>query len=156
MVFEWPLRVYIEDTDAGGIVFYANYLRYMERARSEWLRSLGYDQQSLMEEGVRFVVRDLNIRYRKPAVLDETLIVTADVAEITKAGLTLNQRVIRRSDCPESAEDNNEARDIARENQSEILVEAQVRVACINNNGRPSGIPAKVATLMKTSIPEPK
>ncbi|MEK9765831.1 MAG: YbgC/FadM family acyl-CoA thioesterase, partial [Thalassolituus sp.] len=59
-MFEWPIRVYIEDTDAGGIVFYANYLRYMERARSEWLRSLGFDQFSLMEEGVRFVVRDLN------------------------------------------------------------------------------------------------
>ena len=137
MAFEWPLRVYIEDTDAGGIVFYANYLRYMERARSEWLRSLGFEQQALMRAGVRFVVRDLNIRYRKAAVLDDQIVATTDLAEITKAGMTLNQTVIRRS---ESAEKRTE----------ELLVDAQVRVACINNEGRPAAIPADIVALMKT------
>lgn len=136
MAFEWPLRVYIEDTDAGGIVFYANYLRYMERARSEWLRALGFEQQALMEAGVRFVVRDLNIQYRKAAVLDDQVIATTELAEITKAGLTLNQTVIRRSESAETAE--------------ELLVDAQVRVACINNEGRPAAIPADIAALMKT------
>jgi acyl-CoA thioester hydrolase len=136
MAFEWPLRVYIEDTDAGGIVFYANYLRYMERARSEWLRALGFEQQALMEAGVRFVVRDLNIQYRKPAVLDDQIIATTELAEITKAGLTLNQTVIRRSESAETAE--------------ELLVDAQVRVACISNEGRPVAIPADIAALMKT------
>jgi len=136
MAFEWPLRVYIEDTDAGGIVFYANYLRYMERARSEWLRALGFEQQALMEAGVRFVVRDLNIQYRKAAVLDDQIIATTELAEITKAGLTLNQTVIRRSESAETAE--------------ELLVDAQVRVACINNEGRPTAIPADIAALMKT------
>jgi len=136
MAFEWPLRVYIEDTDAGGIVFYANYLRYMERARSEWLRALGFEQQALMEAGVRFVVRDLNIQYRKAAVLDDQIIATTELAEITKAGLTLNQTVIRRSELAETAE--------------ELLVDAQVRVACINNEGRPAAIPADIAALMKT------
>jgi acyl-CoA thioester hydrolase len=136
MAFEWPLRVYIEDTDAGGIVFYANYLRYMERARSEWLRALGFEQQALMEAGVRFVVRDLNIQYRKAAVLDDQIIATTELAEITKAGLTLNQTVIRRSESAETAE--------------ELLVDAQVRVACINNEGRPAAIPADIAALMKT------
>ncbi|MAE35304.1 MAG: tol-pal system-associated acyl-CoA thioesterase [Oceanospirillaceae bacterium] len=136
MAFEWPLRVYIEDTDAGGIVFYANYLRYMERARSEWLRALGFEQQALMEAGVRFVVRDLNIQYRKAAVLDDQIIATTELAEITKAGLTLNQTVIRRSESAETAE--------------ELLVDAQVRVACINNEGRPAAIPVDIAALMKT------
>ena len=136
MAFEWPLRVYIEDTDAGGIVFYANYLRYMERARSESLRALGFEQQALMEAGVRFVVRDLNIQYRKAAVLDDQVIATTELAEITKAGLTLNQTVIRRSESAETAE--------------ELLVDAQVRVACINNEGRPAAIPVDIAALMKT------
>ncbi|MEK9711986.1 MAG: tol-pal system-associated acyl-CoA thioesterase [Thalassolituus sp.] len=138
-MFEWPIRVYIEDTDAGGIVFYANYLRYMERARSEWLRSLGFDQFSLMEEGVRFVVRDLNIRYRKPALLDQEVIATVELSALSKAGMTLNQNVIRRSDEGE-----------------EILVSAEVRAACIDEQGKPMAIPAQVSTLMKPSVQEPK
>ena len=138
-MFEWPIRVYIEDTDAGGIVFYANYLRYMERARSEWLRSLGFDQFSLMEEGVRFVVRDLNIRYRKPALLDQEVIATVELSALSKAGMTLNQNVIRRSDEGE-----------------EILVSAEVRAACIDEQGKLMAIPAQVSTLMKPSVQEPK
>ena len=126
-MFEWPLRVYIEDTDAGGIVYYANYLKFFERARSEWLRTLGFNQQVLMQQGVRFVVRDLSIRYRKPAMLDEEIITTVEVTARTKAGMTLNQRVIRRSD----SDINNEPSFI------EVLAEAEVRVACIDETGKP-------------------
>lgn len=137
MAFEWPIRVYVEDTDAGGIVYYANYLRYLERARSEWLRHRGFEQQSLMENGVRFVVRDVSIQYRKPAVLDDEVIATVDLIDATKAGLTLNQTVIKRSD--------------SQKDKQEILVDAQIRIACINNEGRPTAIPADVATLMTKS-----
>lgn len=134
-MFEWPLRVYIEDTDAGGIVYYANYLKFFERARSEWLRTLGFNQQVLMQRGVRFVVRDLSIRYRKPAMLDEEIITTVEVTARTKAGMTLNQRVIRRSD----SDINNEPSFI------EVLAEAEVRVACIDETGKPMAIPGQVA-----------
>lgn len=138
-MFEWPLRVYMEDTDAGGIVYYANYLKFFERARSEWLRTLGFNQQMLMEEGVRFVVRDLSIRYRQPAMLDEEIIATVEVTALTKAGMTLNQRVIRRSDS-----DNN-TNEINQETKQEVLAEAEVRVACIDETGRPMAIPRHVA-----------
>lgn len=138
-MFEWPLRVYMEDTDAGGIVYYANYLKFFERARSEWLRTLGFNQQMLMEEGVRFVVRDLSIRYRQPAMLDEQIIATVEVTALTKAGMTLNQRVIRRSDS-----DNN-TNEINQETKQEVLAEAEVRVACIDDTGRPMAIPRHVA-----------
>lgn len=138
-MFEWPLRVYMEDTDAGGIVYYANYLKFVERARSEWLRTLGFNQQMLMEEGVRFVVRDLSIRYRQPAMLDEEIIATVEVTALTKAGMTLNQRVIRRSDS-----DNN-TNEINQETKQEVLAEAEVRVACIDETGRPMAIPRHVA-----------
>ena len=72
-VFNWPVRVYYEDTDAGGIVYYVNYLKFMERARTEYLRSLGFDQQALMDDGILFVVRDTAIDYLKPARLDDKL-----------------------------------------------------------------------------------
>lgn len=136
-MFEWPVRVYIEDTDAGGIVFYANYLRYFERARSEWLRTLDVDQQQLLQQGVRFVVRDLNIRYRQPAVLDDALHVTLSLQALTKAGMTLNQQVIRRS-----------------ESGNDLLVDATVRLACIDDAGRPMAIPPYLVTLMKPSVQE--
>ena len=77
MSFTWPCRVYWEDTDGGGIVYYANYLRFLERARTEWLRSLGYSQQALARDpGIVFTVVSLNIDYRKPARLDDELVVT--------------------------------------------------------------------------------
>ena len=81
-VFHWPLRIYWEDTDAGGIVFYANYLKFFERARTEWLRSRGVGQQQLRElTGGMFVVSDAQLRYHRPARLDDELIVTAQLQE---------------------------------------------------------------------------
>lgn len=94
--FTWPVRVYWEDTDAGGIVFYANYLKFFERARTEWLRSLGIGQQALREAtGGMFVVSETRVRYHLPARLDEQLLVTAWPLEIGRASLTIGQQAHR-------------------------------------------------------------
>mgnify|MGYP006188244135 FL=1 len=91
-VFNWPVRVYWEDTDAGGIVFYANYLKFFERARTEWLRSLGLQQQVLRDEtGGMFVVTDTQTRHHRPARLDDLLLVTTRLVELGRASMTLEQ-----------------------------------------------------------------
>ena len=95
MPFEFPVRIYWEDTDAGGIVFYANYLKFFERARTEWLRSLGIGQQQLREQtGGMFVVTDARLRYLRPARLDDELIVTAHLQETGRASLTIVQQAL--------------------------------------------------------------
>jgi acyl-CoA thioester hydrolase len=92
-VFEHPIRVYWEDTDAGGIVFYANYLKFFERARTEWLRALGIGQHALREEtGGMFVVSETTIKYHRPAKLDDQLCVTATLAEGGRASLVIAQQ----------------------------------------------------------------
>ena len=92
-VFSWPVRIYWEDTDAGGIVFYANYLKFFERSRTEWLRHLGIEQHSLKERsGGMFVVSQTQISYLRPARLDEQLLVTASLAESGKASLIIKQQ----------------------------------------------------------------
>ncbi len=97
--FTWPVRVYWEDTDAGGIVFYANYLKFFERARTEWLRSLGIEQGLLRETtGGIFVVSETAVRYHLPARLDDELLVTASLTEKGRASLTINQRALLRAD----------------------------------------------------------
>jgi acyl-CoA thioester hydrolase len=94
-VFHWPLRIYWEDTDAGGIVFYANYLKFFERARTEWLRERGVGQQQLRElTGGMFVVSDAQLRYHRPARLDDELIVTAQLQESGRASLTIGQQAL--------------------------------------------------------------
>ena len=95
-VFEFPIRIYWEDTDAGGIVFYANYLKFMERARTEWLRSLGMGQHALREDtGGMFVVSETSVKYLRPAKLDDPLRVTAHLAEGGRASLVIAQQVWR-------------------------------------------------------------
>ncbi|WP_077003269.1 tol-pal system-associated acyl-CoA thioesterase [Variovorax sp. KK3] len=97
MSFAFPIRVYWEDTDAGGIVFYANYLKYMERARTEWLRSLGIAQGKLREEtGGIFVVSETQLKYHRPARLDDELMVTAELRQVGSASLIIAQRVLAR------------------------------------------------------------
>ncbi|MBQ0961372.1 tol-pal system-associated acyl-CoA thioesterase [Ideonella sp. 4Y11] len=92
-MFEWPVRVYWEDTDAGGIVFYANYLKFMERARTEWLRQLNIHQQALAEQqGLIFVVTDAQLRYLASARLDDALQVSVEPVEIGRSRLRLRQR----------------------------------------------------------------
>ena len=93
--FSWPVRVYWEDTDAGGIVFYANYLKFFERSRTEWLRSLGIEQQRLRETtGGFFVVIETSIRYHRPARLDDELVVTAKLVETGRASLIIGQQAL--------------------------------------------------------------
>ncbi len=103
-MFTWPVRVYWEDTDAGGIVFYANYLKFMERARTEWLRSLGLSQSVLRQPaqepgaqpsgaGGMFVVRSTQVEYLAPARLDDQLLVTAQIVESTRITLTIAQEI---------------------------------------------------------------
>ena len=94
--FIWPLRVYWEDTDAGGIVFYANYLKFFERARTEWLRSLGVAQSALKERsGGMFVVSETAVRYLRPARLDDELLVTAQLEAAGRASLIIAQQARR-------------------------------------------------------------
>jgi acyl-CoA thioester hydrolase len=95
-VFTWPVRVYWEDTDAGGIVFYANYLKFFERARTEWLRSLGVAQGTLKEEAKgMFVVSETSVRYLLPARLDDELLVTAQLEASGRASLIIAQEARR-------------------------------------------------------------
>jgi acyl-CoA thioester hydrolase len=97
--FQWPMRVYWEDTDAGGIVFYANYLKFFERSRTEWLRSLGIEQQRLREStGGIFVVTETTVRYHRPARLDDELIVTARLIEKGRASLIIGQSALLKSE----------------------------------------------------------
>lgn len=93
--FHWPLRVYIEDTDAGGIVFYVNYLKYMERARTEFMRAYGFDKAAVFSAHLMFVVRAIAVDYRRPAKLDDELIATACIVEQRSAQLTFEQRILR-------------------------------------------------------------
>ncbi len=118
-VFSWPARVYWEDTDGGGIVYYANYLRFLERARTEWLRSLGYSQQALARDpGIVFTVVSLSVDYRKPARLDDELVITCEPNAEGAVTLRFAQRIYRKGG--EAAP------------RDGLLVEADVRVACVD------------------------
>ena len=97
-VFEWPVRVYYEDTDAQGVVYYANYFRFMERARTEWLRSLGVDQQKMLYEDRRmFVVVSTSADFVVPAEFNDELIVTASLGRLTRASFDIEQNIYRGS-----------------------------------------------------------
>ena len=96
MTFSWPVRVYWEDTDAGGVVYYATYLKFMERARSEWLRALGFEQDALRDEaGVLFVVRRVEVDYLAPARFNEQIEVSVSLHEIGRASLSVTQTLSR-------------------------------------------------------------
>jgi acyl-CoA thioester hydrolase len=113
-VFSLPIRVYWEDTDAGGVVYHASYVRFLERARSEWLRTRGVAQQRLREQhGILFVVADMQLRFIGPARLDDELDVCINAFTRRSASLMFTQCILRRAD-------------------GAVLVEAQVRAACIN------------------------
>lgn len=104
-IFTWPTRVYYQDTDAGGVVYHANYVNFMERARTEWLRTFGYSNAGLMQElGVMFVVRKLEINYLRPALLDDMLNVTAQLKEVGRSRITLEQTVMRGDELLTNAE----------------------------------------------------
>lgn len=124
--FDWPVRVYWEDTDGGGVVYYANYLKYLERARSEWLRHLGIDQAALhRDERIQFVVVEAQVRFRKPARYDDLLSVSAAVERWQGASVTFAQE-IRRPD-----------------RQGELLLTATIRAACLDADRlKPQRLPA--------------
>ncbi len=94
--FIFPIRVYYEDTDAGGVVYYANYLKFMERARTEWLRKKGYEQDSLIEEqGLLFAVHSISVQYVKPARFNELLYVDLSISQLKRASIVFEQCVFR-------------------------------------------------------------
>jgi len=121
-VFHWPVRVYYEDTDAGGVVFYANYLKFFERARTEMLRSMGFEQDKLItEQKLVFVVRSVQIDYLKPARFNEAIDVTAEVTQIKKVSLNFEQVITRDGD---------------------VLCKGNVRIACLDiETMKPKTIP---------------
>ena len=124
--FYWPVRVYWEDTDAGGIVFYANYLKFFERARTEWLRSLGIEQQALRQtSGGMFVVSQTEVRYLRPARLDDELRVSAKLTQCGRGSLHIVQQA-RLKDC------------------DTILCEATIRIGWVDTHLKPARIPALV------------
>lgn len=129
-VFEWPVRVYYEDTDAGGVVYYANYLRYLERARTEWLRQLGFEQDRLMRDvGIVFAVRRVEIDYLLPARFDDALTVDAAVETVSKVALTFRQAIRRAPD--------------------RLLSRALVQIVCLDRSSfRPTAIPAEIREKM--------
>ena len=127
-VFTWNVRVYYEDTDAGGIVYYANYLKFFERARTEWMRALGVGQQSLLEEhDAMFVVKTVSADYHAPAKLDDELKLTLTIEKMGRASVCFMQQAWR-ADC--------------------LLNTARVRVACVDAALRPRPLPAEVAARM--------
>lgn len=137
--FCWPARVYWEDTDGGGIVYYANYLRFLERARTEWLRSLGYSQQALARDpGIVFAVIGLTVEYRKPARLDDELVITCEPAAEGAATMRFSQRIYRKEPEHRGVSGVPDETDRTR-----LLVEADVRVACVD-----------AATLRPKRLPE--
>jgi acyl-CoA thioester hydrolase len=123
-VFSWPVRVYWEDTDAGGVVYHASYLRFLERARTEWLRALGVDHFALKQSsGLAFLVRDMQIDFLRPALLDDELSVTVVVMQRRAASILFTQTVVRAD--------------------GTCLIRANVRVACVDiRHMLPARIPA--------------
>ncbi|WP_426688624.1 tol-pal system-associated acyl-CoA thioesterase [Rhodanobacter ginsengiterrae] len=121
--FSWKVRVYWEDTDAGGVVYHAGYLRFMERARSEWMRALGVDQMAYKQAtGLAFMVRDMHIDFLRPALLDDELAVTVEVKERRAASILFTQTITKMD--------------------GSCLIRASVRVACVDlTRMRPAPIP---------------
>ena len=141
-IFRFPIRIYWEDTDAGGIVFYANYLKFFERARTEWLRALGVSQHSLREDtGGMFVVTHTALQYHRPARLDDELIVTAQLTEKRPASLTIAQQAWLKS----TPDANGTPTDGAQR-----LCEGSIRIGWVNASTlRPTRIPSHILDLLK-------
>ena len=134
--FVWPVRVYYEDTDSAGVVYYANYLRYFERARTEWLRALGFEQTDLAaQHHIIFVVRSIHVEYLQPARFNDELQITVELGEPGASQIVFVQRALRGADAPD------------------VLSEAQVRVACVSLlSMKPVRIPKIIATRIRTTI----
>ena len=128
--FALPVRVYIEDTDAGGIVYYVNYLKFMERSRTEFLRSLGYDKPAILDEGLLLVVHSAQVIYRRPARLDDQLEVTTEVVKIARTYVEFQQNVLR---------------------GNELMCEGLIRIACVSGETmKPNPIPIAMFERIKS------
>lgn len=134
--FSWPVRVYFEDTDAGGIVYYASYLRFLERARTEWLRALGRSQAVLAREaGLVFTVVSMNVNYRRPARLDDELAVSCEPLREGRASMRFRQQILRGA---------------AAAGGPETLLDAEVRIACLDARTlRPRPLPEFLRTALE-------
>ena len=132
MAFTFPIRVYWEDTDAGGIVFYANYLKFFERARTEWLRNLGVEQQKLRDEaGGMFVVTQAELNYLRPARLDDLLEVTAVLQSAGRASITIAQQAFLRP--------------VSSDGTQQLLCEGSIRIGWVDSaTMRPARIPNSI------------
>jgi acyl-CoA thioester hydrolase len=124
--FNWQVRIYYNDTDAGGVVYHANYLKFMEQARTEWLRSLGYSQRELKKElSLLFTVSQIDIKYRAPARMDELLTVNSETTRIGGASIHFRQQITNELD--------------------HMVCEADITVACIDaNTFKPKRLPAQL------------
>jgi len=131
--FSWPIRVYYEDTDSGGVVYYANYLKFMERARTELLRSVGYEQDQLQQElGIIFAVHSANIQYKKPARFNDELKVITSIASLGKASIHFKQSIYLQASHHVDA-------------VNELLSEAEIKIACLNvEKFTPQSIPTTI------------
>jgi acyl-CoA thioester hydrolase len=125
--FVWPVRVYYEDTDSGGVVYYANYLKFMERARTEWLRSLGFEQDQLLaQEGIIFAVRSVDVGYHQPARFNDALEVSSVVSAKGRASITFEQEV-------------------RRQGGDVVLCSGKIKIACVDiKSMRPTPIPKAI------------
>lgn len=127
-----PIRVYIEDTDVGGIVFYGNYLKFMERARTEFLRACGFAKPAIPDSDRLLVVSSVNVNYRKSARLDDELLVSARIVKLARTYITFQQNVYR---------------------DGELLVEGEVKVACVSRDSmRPNALPDEVRKKLSLKI----
>ena len=130
IIFEWNARVYFEDTDSGGVVYHANYLKFMERARTEWLRSLGLNQIKLKQEDkVMFVVRKIDIQYKMPARFNDELLIQTECVKTTDYSIILKQNILR---------------------DRQIITDGKVEIVCINSDlFKPVRIPKMAKQLME-------
>lgn len=129
-IFDWHLRVYYEDTDAGGIVYYANYLKFCERGRTEWLRSLGVEQDGWLASGTAFVVRHVTLDLKAPARFNDELLVTTQVTQVKRASVNFHQQIFNQ--------------------QQQLLCTADVKAACVSiQEMKPVAIPAPIAEVIK-------
>lgn len=136
MAFHWPMRVYIEDTDFGGLVYYANHLKFMERARTECLRAAGWSQAQLMDAGYIFVVGRADIKFQAPARLDQELCVHTSIQRIKGARLQFAQRIVDAG-------------------SQQPLSEAQVEVICVDPvKLRPRRWPSELIDTMRAKVPQ--
>src|SRR5210317_96525 len=140
--FSWPVRVYYEDTDSGGVVYYANYLKFMERARTELLRTIGYEQDQLQQElGIIFAVHSANIQYKKPARFNNELNVLTSITSLGKASIDFKQSVYLEP----SQELTVSTGSAAPEFPAVLLSEAEIKIACLNaTKFTPQSIPASI------------